>query len=139
MSGNGTLIKHDKEEGKRAAELSVDLSVPSTYMLHRTTDRSILKQGPSKQKNKGKAKCILKSGPIYSNKIATLAELHESYNLEYICITITKTIFCNKGPLSRRRLTQFSLASLKRQPSDNAAALWGKISQSRRITDKERG
>lgn len=43
MSGKGTLIKHDKEEGKRAAVLSVDLSVSSTLGI--ATNRSILKQG----------------------------------------------------------------------------------------------
>lgn len=35
--------------------------------------------------------------PIYSNKIAALVKPHESSNLEDICITIAKTIFCNKG------------------------------------------
>lgn len=34
--------------------------------------------------------------PIYY-KIAALAEFPESSNLEYICIMISKTIFCNKG------------------------------------------
>lgn len=44
-----------------------------------------------------------------------------------------------KGPLSPRRLTQFPVSSLKRQPSDNAVALWGKISLRRGIKDEGRG
>lgn len=49
-------------------------------------------------------------------------------NLDFICIIISQSILCNKGAffLSLKRLTEFPARILTRQPSDNAASLWGK-------------
>ena len=54
---------------------------------------------------------------------------------------ISKRIFCNRGIfffffLSLKRLTQFPAPTLKRQPSDNVASLWGKILLRSKIQEK---
>lgn len=98
--GKKTLIKHDKQEKKGSdAVCGPECAIHSWYTrqlrgLYEETGQGKIERGAERKGMNTSQNNV----PIYY-KIAALAEFPESSNLVYICIIITKTIFCSKGTI----------------------------------------